>query len=122
MRLTRGRFAKLARLGYQMIREVRLHCFWETCDPGETSESCQVFVALDSAQKSVQKMIMDDSSDVGMAFGSAGETSVLMCVATMRRSGRGPRKLLSCSSRALAGDLPDGSLWRTTSNTFAFMF
>jgi hypothetical protein len=64
---------------------------------------------------------MDESSDLGMAFGSAGETSVLMCVATKRRSGRGLRKSLSCSSRALAGDLPEGSLWSTTSNTFAFI-
>ena len=66
-------------------------------------------------------MIMDDSADLGMAFGSAGETRVLICVATSRSWGRSPRKTLSYSSRAVAGDLPEGSLWRTTSNIFAFM-
>jgi hypothetical protein len=29
--------------------------------------------------------------------------------------------VLSCSSKALAGDLPDGNLCNMTSNTFAFI-
>jgi len=66
-------------------------------------------------------MIMCDSSDLGRAFGSAGETRVLMCDATKRRSGRALRKSLSCSSMALAGDWPEANLWSTTSNTFAFI-
>ena len=66
-------------------------------------------------------MIMEDSSDAGMAFGSAGETRVLMCVATRRSCGRSARKAFNCSSRALAGDFPEGSLCRMTSNTFAFI-
>ena len=65
-------------------------------------------------------MTMEDSSDLGMAFGSAGETSVLICVAINRSWGRSTRKLLSCSSRAVAGDLPEGTLWSTTSKIFAF--
>ena len=66
-------------------------------------------------------MMMDDSSVLGMAFGSAGVTRVLMCVDASRRAGCCPRNSLSCSSRAVAGDLPEGSLWRMTSNIFAFM-
>ena len=66
-------------------------------------------------------MTMDDSSDLGIASGSAGETRVLMCVAINRSWGRSTRKLLSCSSRAVAGDLPEGSLRRTTSKIFAFI-
>ena len=56
------------------------------------------------------EVTMDDSSDLGMAFGSAGVTMVFRCVATIRISGCCPRKPLSCSSRALAGDLPEGNL------------
>ena len=66
-------------------------------------------------------MTMDDSSDLGIASGSAGETSVLMWVAINRSWGRSTRKLLSCSSRAVAGDLPEGSLCKTTSKIFAFI-
>src|ERR1700690_1224217 len=66
-------------------------------------------------------MMMDDSSVLGMAFGSAGVTRVLMCVAINCRSGCCSRNWLSCSSKAVAGDLPEGSLWRTTSNIFAFI-
>src|SRR5947207_9055733 len=63
-------------------------------------------------------MTMEDSSDLGMA---AGETSVLICVAVNRSWGRSRRKALSCSSRAVAGDLPEGNLWRTTSKIFTFI-
>jgi hypothetical protein len=66
-------------------------------------------------------MMIADSSVLGMAFGSAGETKVLRCVANNRRSGCCPRNPLICSSRAVAGDLPEGSRWRTTSNIFAFI-
>ena len=66
-------------------------------------------------------MTMDASSDLGMALGSAGVTSVLMCVAINRSWGRSTRKRLSCSSKAETGDLPEGNLWRTTSKIFAFM-
>ena len=66
-------------------------------------------------------MTIEDSSDLGIAFGSAGETSVLICVAINRSWGRSTRKWLSCSSRALAGDWPEGNLWRITSKIFAFM-
>jgi len=62
----------------------------------------------------------DDSSELGMALGSAGATMVFICVATTCKSGCCTRNPLSCSSSALAGDFPDGSLWRTTSKTFAF--
>ena len=55
-------------------------------------------------------MMMDDSSVLGMAFGSAGETRVLMCVDTNFRSGCCERNSLICSSKAVAGDLPEGSL------------
>src|SRR5690349_12148185 len=65
-------------------------------------------------------MRMDDSSNLGIVAGSAGETSV-----QVRRHqpklGHSTRKLLSCSSRAGAGDLPEGSLRRTTSKIFAFI-
>src|SRR5208337_3664520 len=50
-----------------------------------------------------------------------GETRVLMCEDTSSRSGCCARNWLSCSSKAVAGDLPEGSLWRTTSNVFAFI-
>ena len=66
-------------------------------------------------------MIMEDSSVLGMAFGSAGVTRVLICAVINFRSGCCPRNSLSCSYRAVAGDLPEGSLWRTTSNIFAFI-
>jgi hypothetical protein len=66
-------------------------------------------------------MMMDDSSVLGMAFGSAGVTKVLMCVVTSCRFGCCAMNSLICSSSAVAGDLPEGSLWRTTSNIFAFM-
>src|ERR1043166_1273459 len=64
---------------------------------------------------------MDASAVLGMAFGSAGATNVLMCVVTSRKSRWCARNSLSCSSRAVAGDLPDGSLCRTTSKTFTFI-
>jgi hypothetical protein len=50
-------------------------------------------------------MTIEDSSVLGMALGSAGEISVLMWAAINRSWGRSIRKLLSCSSRAVAGDL-----------------
>ncbi len=65
--------------------------------------------------------MMVDSSELGMAFGSAGATMVFMCVATTCTVGDCARKALSCSSKALAGDLPDGNLCNMTSNTFAFI-
>ena len=64
---------------------------------------------------------MDDSTVLGMAFGSAGETRVLMCEVTSSKSGCCAKNWLICYSMAVAGDLPEGSLWRTTSNIFAFI-
>lgn len=46
---------------------------------------------------------MADSSELGIAFGSAGATTVFMWGATMCRSGFNTRKDFSCSSKALAG-------------------
>lgn len=65
--------------------------------------------------------MMADSLELGIAFGSAGDTTVFMCVATTCKSGYCVKNAFSCSSRAVAGDLPDGNLCKITSKTFAFI-
>ena len=57
-----------------------------------------------SVKNTVQKMILVDSSELGIAFGPAGATTVFRCVATTRSP----------------GDLPEGCLCSMTSKTLAF--
>jgi hypothetical protein len=64
--------------------------------------------------------MMVDSAELGKALGSAGATIVFMWVAWTQRLGHCPKNSFNCSSRTLAGDFPEGSLWSKTSNTFAF--